>query len=71
MVTHTHTQSMEQIKKDPEHWFANLHPSDKAYAVTQRVNNERVWALTYDKKKGRTKIRVQTKERTSWERRRG
>ena len=51
MVTHTHTQSLEQIKEDPENWFANLHPSDKAYAVTQRVNNERIWAWTYNKKK--------------------
>ena len=51
MVTHTHSQSLEQIKDDPENWFAKLHPSDKAYAVTQRVNNERVWAWTYEKKK--------------------
>ena len=69
MVTHTHTQSLEQIKDDPENWFAKLHPSDKAYAVTQRVNNERVWAWTYEKKKGRTKIRVQTNRPTSQERR--
>ena len=46
MVTHTHTQSLEQIKDDPENWFSNLHPSDKAYAVTQGVNNEMVWAWT-------------------------
>ena len=50
-VTHTHTQSLEQIKEDSENWFANLYPSDKAYAVTQRVNNERVLAWTCDKKK--------------------
>ena len=71
MITHTHTQSLEQIKEDPEHWFANLHPSDKAYAITQRVNNESIWAWTYVKKKEGTKRRVQTKTLTRRERRGG
>ena len=51
MVTHIHTQSLDQIKDDPENWFAKFHPIDKAYSVTQRVNNERVWAWTYKEKK--------------------
>ena len=56
MVTHTHIQSMEQTKEDPEHWFENLRSSDKAYAITQRVNNEMIWSWIYDnKKKGKEK----------------
>ena len=42
LMSNTTTISNEKIKRDPSNIFHHVHASDIAYAVMQRVNNEKV-----------------------------
>ena len=52
-VSHTPQGAIDKIKEREDEFWGMMHPSDIAYAVTKRVNNEERWMAQWMRDKGK------------------